>query len=1422
MATTNTDPFLKITQQTTLKNVSYNPKKLTQNNKQPFSSTTDITSLSASDISKLTVSNIKNLTKIQQQNFGSEQAMGLTSKLLTEMPFKYVPSDSISSISTSAITGLKIEVLSKDQFSALTAEQIHSLLGKQTQLITSQQFSIISPEQSAALDSIDASTLKTLANINENSISSLTIEFIKALPPVIFSTLSPLQLTFFTTEQIHSLSSEQIKSLNVIKISKLNDEQVSALSKTAIQGLNKSNIKGLNISGLLDDQISTLTSDQVSLLTTEQVSQLSSDKISLITPSAVKGFQQNQITALSEDAITAIDPLAFSNLQIKTFSSLTEKQLKAITVDQINNITSKQLSALNSNQISQLDSDVIHNLPIKSLSGLGKENIKGLNIADLNAQQFQALTAGQIGLLNNMQINQIDENQAINLTPSTIKALSSAQVHNLSITAIPAIKTNAIVSLTTNSIKGLTAAQIQALTVDQINALRPEQIAVLDSNQIGALEKEDIASLLPASIKSISPTTIPILDVNIFTNLSSKQISALTTAQIQALTPGQIAKFTADQSIGLKSDQAEKMSSTQASNFSLDAIPALSINVIKVLNFFGFDSIQIEQLTPKQIAALTPSQLSSLSTNARQGFSADQIAALSPTNFNWLYSITGNNANVLTLNVISALDAKKLANFSTSLLESLTPEQVLKLSSESITWLTNTKGYHISNNRIFTDIVKPTLINSNVNGSTLILTYDEILNPITSSKNAFNVLVDSISNPVTSIAINDLSHTITLTLTTPVLNSQNVTISYTDISKNDDINVIQDTAGNDAISLSKQSVINNTPDITPPSFVSAEVNGRSLQMTYTDANLLNSSTASANAFIVTVNGLANSVTAVSANAASKTISLLLTNFVENGQSVTVAYTDPTTGNDSNAIQDEAGNDAVSLAAHTVTNTTKTGLVTTNFGTLPFGTLSESVAAAAGGAGVTTKIYSTGGSGGNFTINYDMYGQADQMDVYVRNILVSSTNGPVSGQGTLTIASNILSAGTQVKVTVTGTNGTQWQYQTSYSGGILEETSSVDIANDATIQPDGKIIAVGKSGLDIALARYNTDGSLDFTFGTYGKVLTDINNGDDSAQSLVFQPDGKILVAGITNHTVNGVTDPANFILIRYNKDGTLDSTFGTAGKVTDAISHIEKSGSMALQSDGKIVIAGGDGNDFCVTRYNSNGSLDITFGLNGKKIIDFSGGIDTASGVAIQADGKLVIVGTSTSNSNNNNISSNYFALARLNLDDTLDTTFSSDGKISDYFGNANDVTIQKDGKVLVVGTTYSNDFGTARYNTDGTLDASFTFSSSNLPSNINFTGADIGLQSDGTVFIGGTSNNTISSLSDFALGRYDVNGKNYYSFGQNGLLTSDFGYVEIANNLLIQTDGKILLVGGTGTGSDDFALTRYNIDGSLDTTFGN
>lgn len=1422
MATINTDPFLIITPQITLKNVSYNPNTLNSSNKKLFSSTTDITSLSSIDISKLTVSNIENLTKIQQQNFGGEQAAGLTVKLLAAMPFKYVPKDSISSVSTSAISGLKVDSLNKDQFSALTPNQIHALIGKQTQFITSQQFSIISPEQSAALDSIDASTLKSLASINENAISSLTIDFIKALPALTFSTLSPLQLSFLTNEQVSSLSSEQIKGINAIQISKFNEEQTSSLTTGAMQGLNKLNIKGLKISGLLDNQVSALTSDQISLLTTEQISQFSSDTISLITASAAKGFQQNQITALSEDAISAIDPLAFSNLQVKTFGMLNEKQLKAITVDQINNVTSKQVGALSSNQISQLESEDIHNLPIKSLSGFGKENIKGLNIADLDAQQFLALTPGQISYLSNIQISNIDEDKANNLTSNIIKILDSGQVNNLSPAVIPAIKPNAISSLTTNSIQGLTPNQIQALTVDQIIALSPGQIAGLNSSQIGAMENDDFSSLSPASIKAIIPAAISNLDINIFGNLSSKQISAFTAEQIKALTPGQIAKFTADQIIGLTSEQALKLSSLQASNISLDSIPNLTINVIKVLNIIEFNSTQISQLTQKQVAALTPNQLSSLSTITRQGFTADQIAILSPTNFNWLYSITGNNANVLTINVISALDPKKLANFSTSLLESLTAVQVEKLSSESISWLTNKKGYHIVNNRILTDTVKPTLLDSSVNGNILTLNYDEILSPITASNNAFNVLVDTVSNPVTAVSINDLSHTVTLILTTPVLNAQNVTISYIDTTKSDDTTAVQDSAGNDALSFLKQSVTNNTPDITPPVFVSAEVNGKTLQINYSDANPLALAIPSINNFTVLVDGIANIVTTVTVNPASKTISLILTNSVANGQAVTISYADPTVSNDSNAVQDEAGNDAVSLSAQIVTNTTKNGLVTTNFGTLPFATLANSVNAAAGGSGVTTKIYSTGGNGGNFTINYDMYGVPDQMDVYVRNILVASTTGPVSGVGTLTVPSNKLSAGTQVKVQVTGPLGTAWQYQTSYSGGILEEASSVDIANDATIQPDGKIIAAGKSGLDIALARYNTDGSLDFSFGTYGKVLTDIDNGDDGAQSLVFQPDGKILVAGITNHTVNGVLDPANFILIRYNKDGTLDSTFGTAGKVQDAISHAEKSGCIALQADGKIIIVGGDSNDFCVTRYNSNGSLDTNFGLNGKKIIDFNGGIDMASGVSIQADGKLVIVGTSTSNSNNNNISSNYFALARLNADGTLDTTFSSDGKISDYFGIANDISLQKDGKILTVGTTYSNDFAVVRYNIDGTLDTSFIFASSSLPSNVTLTGADIGLQPDGTVFVGGTSNNTVSSLSDFIIGRYDVSGKSYYGFGQNGLITTDFGYLEITNNLLIQSDGKILLVGGTGNGSDDFALVRYNIDGSLDTTFGN
>jgi uncharacterized repeat protein (TIGR02059 family) len=174
---------------------------------------------------------------------------------------------------------------------------------------------------------------------------------------------------------------------------------------------------------------------------------------------------------------------------------------------------------------------------------------------------------------------------------------------------------------------------------------------------------------------------------------------------------------------------------------------------------------------------------------------------------------------------------------------------------------------------------------------------------------------------VSSISTDVNAKTVTLILTNTVTNGQAVTVSYTDPTAGDDLNAIQDAVGNDAASFTMQTVMNNTPDFTPPVFATAAVNGNVLTMTYTEAGFLNSTTAPTSAFAVMNGGVANTVTSVAVDVNTNVITLSLANPVLNGQAVTIAYTDPTTGNDSAAIQDLTGNDAVSFMAQSVTNNT---------------------------------------------------------------------------------------------------------------------------------------------------------------------------------------------------------------------------------------------------------------------------------------------------------------------------------------------------------------------------------------------------------------------------------------------------------------------------------------------------------------------
>jgi uncharacterized delta-60 repeat protein len=261
----------------------------------------------------------------------------------------------------------------------------------------------------------------------------------------------------------------------------------------------------------------------------------------------------------------------------------------------------------------------------------------------------------------------------------------------------------------------------------------------------------------------------------------------------------------------------------------------------------------------------------------------------------------------------------------------------------------------------------------------------------------------------------------------------------------------------------------------------------------------------------------------------------------------------------------------------------------------------------------------------------------------------------------------------------------------------------DFAYSMALQSDGKIVVAGYSFIvgnyDFAVVRYNANGSLDTSFDTDGKVTTAIGAGNDFAYSIALQGDGKILVAGTSDNGSN-----SGFAVVRYNTDGSLDTSFDTDGKVTTAIGGIgDVADSIDLQSDGKIVVAGtsdnGSSYDFAVVRYNTNGSLDTSFDTDGKVTTAIGGIGDVAYSIDLQSDGKIVVAGGSYNGSNYD------FAVVRYNTNGSLDTSFSGDGKVTTAIGAGSDtatsIALQSDGKIVVAGGSYNgsnDDFALVRY----------------------------------------------------------------------------------------------------------------------------
>ena len=204
------------------------------------------------------------------------------------------------------------------------------------------------------------------------------------------------------------------------------------------------------------------------------------------------------------------------------------------------------------------------------------------------------------------------------------------------------------------------------------------------------------------------------------------------------------------------------------------------------------------------------------------------------------------------------------------------------------------------------------------------------------------------------------------------------------------------------------------------------------------------------------------------------------------------------------------------------------------------------------------------------------------------------------------------------------------------------TSGFDSATGVAIQADGRIVVVGQAGsyysnqrrTKFALARYNSDGTLDASFGGDGKVMTRFSSGFESATGVAIQADGKIVAVGTAGQNFDN-----KFALARYNSDGTLDATFGGDGKVrTDFSAGWDGASGVAVQADGRIVAVGAagqrhDDSKFVLARYNSDGTLDASFGSDGKVETDFTARGGEANGVAIQADGKIVAAGWANSDS---------------------------------------------------------------------------------------------------------------------------------------------------------------------------------------------
>lgn len=386
------------------------------------------------------------------------------------------------------------------------------------------------------------------------------------------------------------------------------------------------------------------------------------------------------------------------------------------------------------------------------------------------------------------------------------------------------------------------------------------------------------------------------------------------------------------------------------------------------------------------------------------------------------------------------------------------------------------------------------------------------------------------------------------------------------------------------------------------------------------------------------------------------------------------------------------------------------------------------------------------------------------------------------------------------------------YDTTFSSdGIATECQlNTYFSTDAAFQSGGKIICFGDNYLTnrISLVRYNSNGELDTTFGVSGFIGNSINsifpvNRGYTPGGIAIQSDDKIVIMGLQQSDAFG----NGFWVVRLLPNGAVDTTFNGTGYLDLFFGTAQDRGKcIKIQPDGKIIVAGrsGDlGQNFAMARINTNGTLDSSFGINGKVQTTFSGTQSGVNSIALQPDGKIILGGWT------NNLPFEYdFALIRYNSDGSIDTTFGVNGKVVTTINNMGSdtiskVLIQNDGKIIAGGYDSQSvgNYTLVRYLPNGSLDT--TFGTNGVAVDTEFTGnCDIAQQVDGKILlVGGFDTSRISYL------RYLNNGQLDTSFPVNGPI-ANVGLLGYASTVLIQPDNKIVVCGSLSTVFDEFGNT--------------